>query len=79
MEVFAVAMAEDRNAPNPKVRLVSQSFFTLVAIDPHSGRPLKGALRRVNIPVEAVSAREVAAGADKRREDRLQDKRILQR
>ncbi|ORY92619.1 HotDog domain-containing protein [Leucosporidium creatinivorum] len=77
VEVFALAMAEDRNSPNPTVRLVSESFFTLVAIDPVSGRPLKGALRHVQVP--DGPAREIADGAAKRREERLQDKRILQR
>lgn len=77
VEVFAVALAEDRNSANPVVRLVSESFFTLVAIDPHSGRPMKGSLRQVNVPEGA--AREVRAGSEKRREERLQDKRILQR
>lgn len=89
--------AEDRNSPNPTLRLVSESFFTLVrcaipptssltppdtlttqvAIDPVSGRPLKGQLRQVQVP--DGPAREIADGAAKRREDRLQDKRILQR
>lgn len=70
-------MAEDRNSPTPTVRLVSESFFTLVAVDPVSGRSLKGALRQVHVPDGA--AREIAEGADRRREERLQDKRILQR
>ncbi|CEQ40411.1 SPOSA6832_02049, partial [Sporobolomyces salmonicolor] len=48
-----------------------------VAIDPESGHPLKGTLRQVRLP--EGPAQELAAGADKRRDDRLQDKRILQR
>ncbi|KAM0787563.1 hypothetical protein ACM66B_003633 [Microbotryomycetes sp. NB124-2] len=77
VEVFAVATAEDRNSAQPVTRLVSESFFTLVAIDSQSGRPLKGVLRHVNVPEGA--AREVANGSEQRREERLQDKRILQR
>lgn len=50
---------------------------TQVAIDPSSGRPLKGVLRQVHLPPGPVS--EIAKLADKRREDRLQDKRVLQR
>lgn len=98
VECYALAMAEDRNSREPKMRLVSESFFSLVrrrfpaqqasentdifrarqvAIDPVSGRPLKGRLRQVRVP--DGPAMRVAEGADKRREDRLQDKRILQR
>ncbi|GAA5901472.1 hypothetical protein JCM6882_006288 [Rhodosporidiobolus microsporus] len=78
VEVACVVTCEDRNSPKPVIRLVSQSFFTLVAIDPQSGRPLKGYLRQVRIP-EGSAAEELAAGADKRREDRLLDKQVLQR
>ncbi|KAK4051196.1 hypothetical protein OIV83_003018 [Microbotryomycetes sp. JL201] len=77
VEVFAIATAEDRNSPTPTTRLVSESFFTLVAIDSQSGRPLKGVLRHVNVP--DGPAKEVALGSEQRREERLQDKRILQR
>mgnify|MGYP001578272273 len=48
-----------------------------VAVDPISGRPMRGGLRPVRIPDGPAAT--VAAGADKRREERLQDKRILQR
>lgn len=60
-------------------RWLAHSLFlrTQVAIDPSSGRPLKGSLRKVVVPEGA--AQEIAAGATKRREERLQDKRILQR
>ncbi|GAA5835583.1 hypothetical protein JCM11251_002969 [Rhodosporidiobolus azoricus] len=78
VEVACVVTCEDRNSPKPVVRLVSQSFFTLVAIDPLSGRPLKGYLCQVRIPAESAAMR-LAAGADKRREDRLLDKQVLQR
>ncbi|GAA6027332.1 hypothetical protein JCM8097_002601 [Rhodosporidiobolus ruineniae] len=78
IEVACVVFCEDRNAKKPVVRLVSQSFFTMVAIDPQTGRPLKGYLRQVRIP-EGTPAAELAAGADKRREDRLLDKQVLQR
>ncbi|GAA5860089.1 hypothetical protein JCM1840_001878 [Sporobolomyces johnsonii] len=77
IEVACTVTCEDRNSPNPTIRVVSDSFFTLVAIDPESGRPLKGKLRQVRLP--EGPAQELAAGADKRRDDRLQDKRILQR
>ncbi|GAA5857507.1 hypothetical protein JCM8547_009308 [Rhodosporidiobolus lusitaniae] len=78
VEVACVVTCEDRNAKRPEVRLVSQSFFTMVAIDPQSGRPLKGFLRQVRIP-EGTAAAELAEGADTRREDRLLDKQVLQR
>ncbi|KAM0751972.1 Thioesterase/thiol ester dehydrase-isomerase [Meredithblackwellia eburnea MCA 4105] len=78
VEVFTVAFAEDRNSPNPIPRLISQSFFTLVAVDPSSGRPLKGALREVKVPLEGP-VREVVEGAERRREERLVDKRVLLR
>ncbi|KAL8292711.1 hypothetical protein RQP46_001323 [Phenoliferia psychrophenolica] len=75
--IRACVIKEDRNSPSPKMRLVSEAFFSLVAVDPVSGRPMRGGLRPVRIPEGA--AQTVAAGADKRREERLQDKRILQR
>ncbi|KAI5477137.1 acyl-CoA thioesteraes 11 [Pseudohyphozyma bogoriensis] len=75
VECYAVAMAEDRNSAIPKIRLVSEAFFSLVAIDPNSGRPSKGGLRHVRIP--EGPARRVEEGADKRREERLMDKKIL--
>lgn len=34
VEVYSVAMAEDRNSPVPTTRFVSDSFFTLVRSDP---------------------------------------------
>ncbi|SDA02248.1 BZ3501_MvSof-1269-A2-R1_C50g00260 [Microbotryum saponariae] len=77
IEVYVVATAEDRNSPKPAIRLVSESFFTLVAVDPSSGRPLKGRLRRVIVP--PGPAEEVVKDAEKRRESRLMDKMILQR
>lgn len=67
---------EDRNSTNPTIRPVSDSLFTLVAIDPTTGRPLKGSLRQIKVPEGPAS--EIAAGSDKRREDRLLDKRVLQ-
>ncbi|GAA5983204.1 hypothetical protein JCM11641_006848 [Rhodosporidiobolus odoratus] len=78
IEVACVVTCEDRNSPKPSIRLVSQSFFTMVAIDPHLGRPLKDALRPVHFP-EHSPAERLASGADKRRQDRLLDKQILQR
>ncbi|GAA6002444.1 hypothetical protein JCM10207_001123 [Rhodosporidiobolus poonsookiae] len=78
VEIACVVECEDRNSVKPAVRLVSQSFFTLVAIDPASGRPLKGFLRQVRIPDDTPAA-EMAAGADRRREDRLLQKQVLQR
>jgi len=48
-----------------------------VAIDPASGRPLKGVLRQVQLPDGPV--RDMAASAEQRRRDRLLDKRVLQR
>lgn len=48
-----------------------------VAVDPQSGRPLKGALRPVHLPSGPIS--EMAELAGKRKEDRLLDKRVLQR
>ncbi|SCV67517.1 BQ2448_5128 [Microbotryum intermedium] len=77
IEAYVVATAEDRNSPKPTIRLVSESFFTLVAVDPTSGRPLKGRLRKVVAP--QGPAEEVVKGAEKRRESRLMDKMILQR
>lgn len=55
----------------------SANLVAQVAIDKDSGRPLRGGLRHVRVPEGPAS--EVAAGADARREARLQDKRILQR
>ncbi|GJN89204.1 hypothetical protein Rhopal_002182-T1 [Rhodotorula paludigena] len=77
VEVACTVTCEDRNSETPKIRHVSDSFFTLVAIDPSSGRPLKGVLRQVHLPPGPVT--DIAKLADKRREDRLQDKRVLQR
>ncbi|BGP39821.1 hypothetical protein JCM10449v2_003773 [Rhodotorula kratochvilovae] len=77
VEVAAIVTCEDRNSPEPKIRQVSESFFTLVAIDPSTGRPLKGVLRHVYLPSGPV--RDMAAAADRRRQDRLLDKRVLQR
>ncbi|GAA5822696.1 hypothetical protein JCM3770_003372 [Rhodotorula araucariae] len=77
VEVAAVVTCEDRNSPEPKIRQVSESFFTLVAIDPATGRPLKGVLRHVHLPPGPV--KEMAAAADRRRQDRLLDKQVLQR
>ncbi|BGP15959.1 hypothetical protein JCM10213v2_003952 [Rhodosporidiobolus nylandii] len=67
VEVACVVTCEDRNSPSPKV-----------AIDPQSGRPLKGFLRQVRLPVGSPAA-QLAADADKRREDRLLDKQVLQK
>ncbi|BGP24464.1 acyl-CoA thioesteraes 11 [Rhodotorula toruloides] len=78
LEVAAVVTCEDRNSPSPKIREVSESFFTLVAMDPLSGRPLKGVLRHIELPPSGPVT-ELASLAQKRREDRLLDKRILQR
>ncbi|BGP07875.1 hypothetical protein JCM10049v2_003719 [Rhodotorula toruloides] len=78
LEVAAVVTCEDRNSPSPKIREVSESFFTLVAMDPSSGRPLKGVLRHVELPPSGPVT-ELASLAQKRRDDRLLDKRILQR
>lgn len=78
VEVWATATAEDRNAPVSTPRVISDAFFSLVAIDPVSGRPLKGVLKGVRVP-EGTAAAEVAAGAGKRRDERLVDKRVLQR
>lgn len=47
-----------------------------VAIDAESGRPLKG-LRHVHVPEGPLA--DLAAESNKRREERLQDKRILMR
>ncbi|TNY19402.1 HotDog domain-containing protein [Rhodotorula diobovata] len=77
VEVAAIVTCEDRNSAQPKVRQVSESFLTLVAIDPASGRPLKGVLRQVQLPDGPV--RDMAASAEQRRRDRLLDKRVLQR
>ncbi|GAA5981812.1 hypothetical protein JCM10908_004617 [Rhodotorula pacifica] len=77
VEVAAVVTCEDRNSPNPVIKHVSESFFTMVAVDPESGRPLKGALRQVKLPPGPIT--EMAAAAERRREDRLLDKRVLQR
>lgn len=77
VEVYATATAEDRNEKSPP-RVISDAFFSLVLIDPLTGRPLKGVLRQVKVP-EGTAAEEVARGAEKRREERLVDKRILQR
>lgn len=48
-----------------------------VAVDPDTGRPLKGALRQVRLPSGPIT--EMAASAERRREDRLLEKRVLQR
>lgn len=77
IECFCHVLAEDRNSAAPKLRLVSQSFFTLVAIDQPSGRPLKGRLRQVELT--EGPARAMGAGSDVRRADRLADKGMLQR
>ncbi|KPV75421.1 uncharacterized protein RHOBADRAFT_53399 [Rhodotorula graminis WP1] len=77
VEVAAIVTCEDRNSAEPKVRQVSESFLTLVAIDPATGRPLKGVLRQVQLPDGPVS--DMAALAEQRRRDRLLDKRVLQR
>ncbi|GAA5830251.1 hypothetical protein JCM5353_005364 [Sporobolomyces roseus] len=76
IEVAVTVTCEDRNSTNPTIRPVSDSLFTLVAIDPTIGRPLKGSLRQIKVPEGPAS--EIAAGSDKRREDRLLDKRVLQ-
>ncbi|GAA5878948.1 hypothetical protein JCM16303_007240 [Sporobolomyces ruberrimus] len=78
IEVAVTVTCEDRNATNPRIRPVSDSLFTLVAIDPASGRPLRGSLRQIRLPDGKGPAQEIAAGSDKRREDRLLDKRVLQ-
>ncbi|GAA6059283.1 hypothetical protein JCM10212_006676 [Sporobolomyces blumeae] len=77
IELSVSVTCEDRNSPTPTIRSVSDSLITLVAIDPTSGRPLKGSLRPIRIPPGSPVA-EMAADADKRREDRLLDKRVLQ-
>lgn len=78
VEVWATATAEDRNAPISTPRVISDAFFSLVAIDPVSGRPLRGVLKGVRVR-EGTAAAEVASGAGRRREERLVDKRVLQR
>ncbi|GAA5915639.1 acyl-CoA thioesterase [Sporobolomyces salmoneus] len=80
IEVAVTVTCEDRNSKNPQIRPVSDSLFTLVAIDPESGRPLQGSLRQVRLPEEGSEGpvAKIAAGAEKRREDRLLDKRVLQ-
>ncbi|GAA6018933.1 hypothetical protein JCM8202_000609 [Rhodotorula sphaerocarpa] len=77
VEVASIVTCEDRNSPTPEIQHVSESFFTMVAVDPQSGRPLKGALRPVHLPSGPIS--EMAELAEKRKEDRLLDKRVLQR
>lgn len=47
-------------------------------MDPSTGRPLKGVLRHVELPPSGPVT-ELASLAQKRRDDRLLDKRILQR
>ncbi|GAA5928357.1 acyl-CoA thioesterase [Sporobolomyces koalae] len=76
IEVAVTVTCEDRNSATPRIRPVSDSLFTLVAIDPLNGRPLRGSLRQVRVPEGPAS--EIASGSDKRREDRLLDKRVLQ-
>ncbi|POY71870.1 hypothetical protein BMF94_5231 [Rhodotorula taiwanensis] len=77
VEIAAVVTCEDRNSPEPIVKHVSESFFTMVAVDAESGRPLKGALRPVRLPSGPIS--DMAASAEQRRDDRLLEKRVLQR
>ncbi|GAA6010677.1 hypothetical protein JCM11491_002890 [Sporobolomyces phaffii] len=85
IEVAVTVTCEDRNSTCPKIRPVSDSLFTLVAIDPATGRPLRGALRQVRLPEPPTSSpaascpvAAIAAGSDRRRADRLLDKRVLQ-
>ncbi|GAA5992180.1 hypothetical protein JCM5350_002562 [Sporobolomyces pararoseus] len=87
IEVAVTVTCEDRNSKNPQIRPVSDSLFTLVAIDPETGRPLRGSLRQIRLPREGEEGKEeeeegpvskIARGSDKRREDRLLDKRVLQ-
>ncbi|GAA5853370.1 hypothetical protein JCM3766R1_006922 [Sporobolomyces carnicolor] len=90
IEVAVTVTCEDRNSQDPRIRPVSDSLLTLVALDPGTGRPLKGSLRQVRLPTDEDDAAaeggdiaggpvaKIAAGADKRREDRLLDKRVLQ-
>ncbi|GAA5880656.1 hypothetical protein JCM3774_000566 [Rhodotorula dairenensis] len=77
VEVAAVVTCEDRNSPSPVIKHVSESFFTMVAVNPETGRPLKRALRPVRLPPGPIA--EMAASAERRREDRLLEKRVLQR
>ncbi|GAA5956165.1 hypothetical protein JCM8115_001642 [Rhodotorula mucilaginosa] len=77
VEIAAVVTCEDRNSHTPGTKHVSESFFTMVAVDPDTGRPLKGALRQVRLPPGPIT--EMAESAERRREDRLLEKRVLQR
>ncbi|KWU46296.1 Thioesterase/thiol ester dehydrase-isomerase [Rhodotorula sp. JG-1b] len=77
VEIAAVVTCEDRNSHTPGTKHVSESFFTMVAVDPDTGRPLKGALQQVRLPPGPIT--EMAESAERRREDRLLEKRVLQR
>ncbi|KAH8920138.1 Thioesterase/thiol ester dehydrase-isomerase [Atractiella rhizophila] len=80
-EIYATAYAESRTAAHNR-RFVNDAFFTLVALHPRTGEPMKGKLRRVRAPERgeegAEELRIVMDGAEERRQDRVRERELLE-
>lgn len=76
VEVFVMVLAENRNDPGKETRLISNSFFTFVAVAESGGRV---ELKRLILPPGNSAMREVNEGAEERKKARLSEKAMLMR